>query len=120
MQSRRDQVQAHMFVMGRLSAGMLRADPDIPDTPQRRTTRGFAIGLVVTVLIGLGTFLFGLVIQPGQATSWRADGSVVVERDTGARWLYVGGQLHPVLNPASAKLVAGQRLAVHDVASSSL
>lgn len=33
MQSRRDQVQAHLFVMSRLASGMLRAEPDAPDTP---------------------------------------------------------------------------------------
>lgn len=38
MQSRRDQVQAHLFVMSRLASGMLRAEPDAPDTPTGRTT----------------------------------------------------------------------------------
>ncbi|MFD0567150.1 hypothetical protein ACFQ2M_38235 [Kitasatospora saccharophila] len=40
MQSRRDQVQAHLFVMGRVAAGVLRAEPDAPDTPVGRTNRG--------------------------------------------------------------------------------
>ncbi|GAA4532651.1 type VII secretion protein EccB [Amycolatopsis samaneae] len=119
MRSRRDQVQAHMFIMGRLSAGMLRADPDIPDTPQRRTSRGIAIGVAVTVLIGLGTVLFGL-IKPGGATSWQQAGTVVVERESGARWIYLGGELHPVLNQASAKLLAGPSLAVQEVSANSL
>ncbi|SCE43302.1 hypothetical protein GA0115253_1052810 [Streptomyces sp. Termitarium-T10T-6] len=30
MQSKRDQVQAHGFMMGRLSSGLLMADPDCP------------------------------------------------------------------------------------------
>ncbi|RKT84767.1 type VII secretion protein EccB [Saccharopolyspora antimicrobica] len=119
MQSRRDQVQAHMFVMGRLSAGMLRADPDIPDTPQRRTSRGIVIGVVVSVLLGLGTFLFGL-IKPGGATSWQVAGAVVVEKETGARWQYVNGVLHPVLNQASARLLAGAEMQVHTVSANSL
>ncbi|MFE0022697.1 type VII secretion protein EccB [Amycolatopsis sp. NPDC059021] len=119
MRSRRDQVQAHMFIMGRLSAGMLRADPDIPDTPQRRTTRGFAIGIAVTILLGLGTVLFGL-IKPGGATSWQQAGTVVVERESGARWIYLGGVLHPVLNQASAKLLAGPSLSVQEVSANSL
>ncbi|WP_132492582.1 type VII secretion protein EccB [Saccharopolyspora elongata] len=119
MQSRRDQVQAHMFVMGRLSAGMLRADPDISDTPQRRTTRGVVIGLIVALLIGIGTFLFGL-IKPGGATSWKVPGAVVVEKETGARWLFLDGALHPVLNQASARLIAGPELVVHTVSENSL
>ncbi|MDA3627901.1 type VII secretion protein EccB [Saccharopolyspora sp. WRP15-2] len=119
MQSRRDQVQAHMFIMGRLSAGMLRADPDISDTPQRRTSRGVVIGVVISVLLGLGTFLFGL-IKPGGATAWQVPGAVVVEKESGARWLYLAGELHPVLNQASARLVAGADMTVHTVSANSL
>lgn len=33
MQSKRDQVQAHTFMMGRLSSGLLTADPDAPESP---------------------------------------------------------------------------------------
>lgn len=40
MQSKRDQVQAHGFMMGRLSSGLLTADPDAPESPLGRTTRG--------------------------------------------------------------------------------
>ncbi|WP_199926081.1 type VII secretion protein EccB, partial [Streptomyces sp. NRRL S-495] len=52
MQSRRDQVQAHLFVMSRVAAGVLRAEPDAPDTPVGRTNRGAAIGLAVALLSG--------------------------------------------------------------------
>ncbi|MEU5850481.1 type VII secretion protein EccB [Saccharopolyspora shandongensis] len=119
MQSRRDQVQAHQFIMGRLSAGMLRADPDISDTPQRRTSRGLALGIVVTVLLGIGTFLFGL-IMPGGATGWKVAGTVVVEKESGARWIFLDGALHPVLNQASAKLIAGNEMTVQTVSENSL
>lgn len=108
-----------MFVMGRLSAGMLRADPGISDTPQRRTSRGVAIGIIVSVLLGLGTFLFGL-IKPGGATAWQQPGAVVVEKESGARWIYLDGALHPVLNQASARLIAGEALSVHTVSANSL
>ena len=73
MQSKRDQVQAHMFVMGRLTSGMLRADPDAPESPQGRTNRGVAIGVIIAVLIAAGSFVFGL-IKPGTKDSWRAPG----------------------------------------------
>ena len=43
MQSKRDQVQAHAFAMGRLTSGMLLADPDAPESPLARTTRGAVI-----------------------------------------------------------------------------
>lgn len=44
VQSRKDQVQAHLYVMGRLSSGLLRDDPDSPDTPTARTWRGVRWG----------------------------------------------------------------------------
>ncbi|WP_406496212.1 type VII secretion protein EccB [Streptomyces sp. NBC_00846] len=119
MQSRRDQVQAHMFVMGRLSSGMQRAEPDAPDTPTARTWRGIMWGLLVAVLAAVVTTLYGL-ISPGGATSWRTDGALVVVKDSGARYLYVGGTLHPVLNEASARLLAGDKLSVQQVAAASL
>ncbi len=40
MRSKRDQVQAHTFMMGRLTSGMLLADPDAPESPLGRTSRG--------------------------------------------------------------------------------
>ncbi len=53
MQSRRDQVQAHTFVMGRLTSGVLRMEPDGLDQPVSRTTKGLLAGLLVAGLIGV-------------------------------------------------------------------
>ncbi|MEE1828021.1 type VII secretion protein EccB [Streptomyces sp. BE20] len=119
MQSRRDQVQAHLFVTGRVSAGMLRAEPDAPDSPVGRTNRGIAIGLAIALLVGVGAGVYGLV-KPGGATGWRKPGTVVVVKETGTRYLYAGGLLHPVLNQASARLLAGDQLKVDEVSRRSL
>ncbi|MEU9453139.1 type VII secretion protein EccB [Streptomyces sp. NPDC048277] len=106
MQNRRDQVQAHMFVMGRLTSGLLRTDLDAPESPVGRTNRGLAIGVVVALLVSAGAFVFGLV-SPSTTNSWRASGTLIVDKDTGARYLYAGGELRPVLNYASALLLVG-------------
>ncbi|RSS68495.1 type VII secretion protein EccB [Streptomyces sp. WAC06614] len=119
MQSRRDQVQAHLFVMNRLGAGMLRGDPDAPDLPTRRTTRGVRTSVFLTVLIALVIGLYGAV-RPGGATGWAKPGTLVVVKETGARYLFVGGQLRPVLNQASARLVAGEKMTVAQVGVASL
>ncbi|MEK2490130.1 type VII secretion protein EccB [Kitasatospora purpeofusca] len=119
MQSRRDQVQAHLFVMGRVSAGMLRAEPDAPDSPTGRTNRGAVIGLALALLAGLGAGVYGLV-KPGGATGWRKAGTVVVVKETGTRYLFAGGQLHPVVNQSSARLLAGEQLTVNQVSRRSL
>lgn len=119
MQSKRDQVQAHSFVMGRLSSGLLLADPDAPESPLGRTTRGIMYGLLVTLLIAAGATVYGL-LRPGGNDSWRSGESLVINQDTGGRYLYIGGALHPVRNYASALLIGGAELSSVDVGSASL
>ncbi|MDQ0984508.1 type VII secretion protein EccB [Streptomyces sp. V2I9] len=119
MQSRRDQVHAHMFVMSRLSLGMLRDDPDAPESPHRRTTKGFVIGLVVAALAALVVAVYGLVV-PGGSNAWKATGTLVLDERSGARYLTVDGVLHPVLNETSAKLLAGERMKVVSVKPASI
>ncbi|MFE6904683.1 type VII secretion protein EccB, partial [Streptomyces sp. NPDC057717] len=119
MQSKRDQVQAHTFVMSRLTSGMLLADPDAPESPLGRTTRGVLIGVILGVLISAGALVYG-VISPGGKDSWRTTSSLIVNRDTGARYLYIDGRLRPVRNYASARLIGGADLKTTDVRTSSL
>ncbi|MFZ3468004.1 type VII secretion protein EccB [Streptomyces sp. 4.24] len=106
MQSRRDQVQAHLFQMGRLTSGMLRANPDHLEPPGGRTNRGMTFGLVIGVVAILVSALWGL-FSPGTSSSWRAEGTLVLEKDTGNRYVYAQGRLRPVLNYASARLLLG-------------
>ncbi len=119
MNSKTDQVQAHKFMQGRLSSALLRVDPDAPESPLQRTYRGSVIGVLIAVLACLGMLVFGLV-SPGGNKSWRVEGALVVADSSGARFLYAGGKLLPVLNYASAKLVAGKQLVVKHVADASL
>ncbi|MFJ6806652.1 type VII secretion protein EccB [Streptomyces anulatus] len=121
MQSKRDQVQAHGFMMGRLSSGLLTADPDAPESPLGRTTRGVVFGILVTLLIGAGATVYGL-LRPGGNDTWRKGENLVVNRETGARYLWTGtdGVLHPVRNYASARLIGGPQLKAVDVSTASL
>ncbi|MFF3400163.1 type VII secretion protein EccB [Streptomyces sp. NPDC002659] len=119
MQNKRDQVQAHMFLMGRLTSGMLRADPDAPESPQGRTNRGIALGIVFAVLVSAGAFVFGL-LSPGTKGSWRTSGDLIVEKQTGSRYLYLDGRLRPVRNYASARLLGGADIGATSVGTASL
>ncbi|MFJ4274321.1 type VII secretion protein EccB [Streptomyces coelicoflavus] len=119
MQNKRDQVQAHMFLMGRLTSSMLRSDPDIAESPQGRTNRGVAVGVIVAILVAAGAFVLGL-ISPGRQDSWQSSGNLIVDKGTGARYLYLDGRLRPVRNYASARLLVGADLATTTVGSSSL
>ncbi|MFM9498997.1 type VII secretion protein EccB [Streptomyces galilaeus] len=118
MQNRRDQVQAHQFVVARLTAGLLRADPDAPETPLRRTNRGVVFGAVLGVVLCLGFLAYGFV-RPGNATAWKDGRSLVMEKGTGNRYLF-DGRLRPVRNYASARLILGADMSTTSVASGSL
>ncbi|MFC0596800.1 type VII secretion protein EccB [Streptomyces palmae] len=119
MQSRKDQVQAHMFVLGRLTSGMLRQDPDAPESPVGRTNRGLAWGIGLGVVLVVGFLLFGM-ISPAGSKSWRTANALIVQKDTGTRYLYLDGRLHPVRNYTSARLIAGSGLRTVSVSAKSL
>src|SRR5690348_16690150 len=106
-------------MVGRLISALLRAEPDLASPPLRRSWAGLVIGLILAVLAVLGFAMFGL-IYPGGATAWRKPGTLILEKDTGTRYVLVGGQLRPVLNYASARLLLGTKLTVDSVSSRSL
>ncbi|GGI69270.1 type VII secretion protein EccB [Saccharopolyspora subtropica] len=120
MLSRRDQVQAYFFMVGRLVSALMRGRPDDPATPNRRLATGTIIGLLIGALVVAGFTVYGF-ISPGGKTSWQAAGTIIVEKETGARYLYLDGELRPVLNYSSALLVVNSPQAtVQSVSRNSL
>ena len=63
--------------------------------------------LMIAILAVAAAGVYGLV-RPGGDTSWRSGQSLILEKDTGTRYVYTHGVLHPVLNYASARLILGQ------------
>jgi type VII secretion protein EccB len=106
MQSRRDQVQALRFVGRRMSAAALGADPNSRDQPLVRLSRSAFAGVIIAALVVAGVAIYGL-IRPGGATSWRDGTGLVVEKETGTRYLFRDGVLYPVVNYTSARLLLG-------------
>lgn len=119
MQNRRDQVQAHTFVVGRLVSALLRAEPDAPMTPLRRFIVGVIGGVVLGALVVAGFGIYG-VFSPGGNTSWQSGGVLVVEKESGARYVVVDGVLRPVINYTSARLILGEEPSVVRVSRNSL
>jgi type VII secretion protein EccB len=119
MQSKRDQVQAHMFVMGRLASAMLRSEPDAPESPSGRTNRSVALSVIIALIVCAGAFVFGL-LKPGGNDSWRTSGALIVSKETGSRFLYLNGRLRPVRNYTSAVLLAKGSLKTTSVDDNSL
>ncbi|MGW1028998.1 type VII secretion protein EccB [Streptomyces sp. NPDC002577] len=119
MQNRRDHVQAHRFATGRLVSALVAGDPGPVEVPMRRGNLGMQFGALVAVLLAAGCAVYGL-ISPGASTAWRSPGAIIVEKETGNRYLYLGKQLYPMANYASALLVAGDRAKVVSVSRDSL
>ncbi|QFU91112.1 type VII secretion protein EccB [Amycolatopsis sp. YIM 10] len=119
MASKRDLLQAHQFLAQRAISALVTREPD-PEQPPFRRPGGAAVGSIVIGVLALVAFwVYGLV-NPGGNTSWRDKPSVIVAQESGARYVYLGGVLHPVTNYASALLALGEHAETVSVASDSL
>ncbi|MDX3106451.1 type VII secretion protein EccB [Nonomuraea angiospora] len=112
MHSQRDLYQAYRLTVQRIGLALLRAQPNQPEWPLRRQNIGFLAGIMVAVLLCVGFAVFGL-LRPGGTKALEEPGTLIIERETGARFVYSQEQrrLIPVANYASARLV----LAAQDV-----
>ncbi|MDP9798892.1 type VII secretion protein EccB [Catenuloplanes nepalensis] len=106
MPSRQDQLESYRFAVHRVVAALVTREADPARTPFARTGGAVLAGLLVAA-IGAGAVLIHDLLTGGGATNWRDERAVVVERETGARYVYRDARLHPVVNYASALLIAG-------------
>jgi type VII secretion protein EccB len=107
MQTRKDLLQAHRLMTQRASQALILGEPDHPEQPLRRVSIATFAGVMVAVLIAAGAGILG-VIRPGGATGLRQAGMLIVEKETGARYVWCdNGKLCPVANYVSARLLAG-------------
>ncbi|MFB9239363.1 type VII secretion protein EccB [Plantactinospora siamensis] len=119
MASRRDQVQSYQFFVQRMTSALVARDPDPANAPFRRLGGAGLGGIMVAVIFLAAVGVYGM-IRPGGATGWKDGGTVILEKETGTRYLYREGQLHPVLNYASALLAMGQNVPTTTVSRNSL
>ncbi|KAB1947168.1 type VII secretion protein EccB [Micromonospora sp. ALFpr18c] len=105
MPSRQDQLHSYQFSVQRAVAALVMRETDPAQSPFRRLA-GAGLASVLVAAIGLGGFaLYGLFAGGGKG--WRDPGAVIVEKESGARFVYREEKLHPVLNYASALLIVG-------------
>ncbi|MEO8888635.1 MAG: type VII secretion protein EccB, partial [Jatrophihabitantaceae bacterium] len=108
MQTRRDQLQAYRFLTRRALAALVTGEPNAVEPPMRRLTLTTVSGVMIAVLITAGFLLLGFV-KPSSGDKWKAAGTIIVERETGARYILIGGELRPVLNYSSAVLAVNSQ-----------
>lgn len=103
MASRRDQLQSYQFLTQRVISAFVMRETDPAQSPLRRGVGAVFAGLMIAVMVGAGFGVYGLLTKIG-SNNWKANGAIVVEKETGATYVYNGGQLHPMLNFTSALL----------------
>ncbi len=118
--NKRDQARAYAFISRRQTAALVADEPDSPDSPMHKIAVATVSSVMVAILAVAVAGVYGL-LRPGGSTSWRSGQSLILEKDTGTRYVYTHGVLHPVLNYASARLILGQAtLSIDSVSAASL
>ncbi|HEY8534115.1 MAG TPA: type VII secretion protein EccB [Micromonospora sp.] len=106
MPSRQDQLHSYQFMVQRVVAALVMRETDPPQSPFRRAA-GATLASILIAVIGIGAVaLYGAFVGGG-ASNWRDGDAVIVEKETGARYIYRDEKLHPVLNYTSALLIVG-------------
>ena len=114
-----DDLQAHRFINRRVMAALLEGDAESDTRPLARLGTGTYAGILVTIILLAVAGIIG-VLRPGGSTAWQQPGAFIVQNETGSRYVYLDGVLHPVLNYSSAKLLLGEQLHVVSVSARSL
>jgi type VII secretion protein EccB len=119
MKSRRDQVHAHAYMVGRLTSALVHAEPDAPESPMRRMLLGSFGGLMIGALAVAGFMIWSLIAGGSTATKLTA-GALIEAKETGSRYIYLDGVLRPVLNLASVRLLLGGQPTIQTVPQATL
>lgn len=108
MASKRDLVEAHAFSRRRLVSAFLSGAPGGREVEPVRQTRVVLCGIGLAVLLLAGAALAAILGGGRSPADWLEPG-VVISKEEGSRYVVLtdGGDLHPVLNPVSAKLLLG-------------
>ncbi|MFV2013197.1 MULTISPECIES: type VII secretion protein EccB [unclassified Micromonospora] len=107
MATRRDQLHSYQFLTQRVISAFVMREPDPQQSPLRRGVGAIFGGLMIAVLVAAGFGIYGIMTK-ADSDRWQADGAVVIEKETGASFIYLQGKLHPTLNYASAVLASGR------------
>jgi type VII secretion protein EccB len=106
MPSRQDQLHSYQFMVQRVVAALVMRDTDPAQSPFRRAA-GATLASVLVAAIAVGGFAVYGAIRGSGAETFRDTDAVIIERESGARYVYRDEKLHLVLNYASALMIVG-------------
>ncbi|WP_409464314.1 type VII secretion protein EccB [Amycolatopsis sp. GA6-003] len=119
MASKRDQLQAYQFLVQRAISALVTRETDPEQPPFRRSGAAAFAGVALAIVSLACAGVYGMIV-PGGNDSWRGQAAVLVEKETGTRYVYQSGRLYPVANYASALLALGQHAETQQVSGNSL
>lgn len=119
MASKRDQLHAYQFLVQRVISALVTRETDPEQPPFRRPVNAAFGGIAIAVIMLAAVGVYG-VINPGGNQAWADGKKVVVEEETGTRYVYLDGRLHPVENYTSALLALGDHAETVSVSRDSL
>ena len=96
-------VSGYRFLLRRMEHALVRGDVRMLDDPLRAQSLSLSAGAVVAAIIVAVCAVVAFVRPPGVLGS----APIVMVRDSGALYVRVGDVVHPVLNLASARMIAG-------------
>jgi type VII secretion protein EccB len=100
----RAQVNGYRFLIRRLEHALIRGDSRMIHDPMRGQIRALLVGVVISMLVaGAATILAFFKPAPDFGHS-----AIMTSKANGGLFVRIGDHLHPALNLASARLIAGK------------
>ncbi|MGW4462838.1 type VII secretion protein EccB [Micromonospora sp. NPDC004704] len=106
MPSRQDQLHSYQFMVQRVVAALVMRETDPAQSPFRRAAGATLASVLIAAIALGGVTVYGAIVGGG-GKSWRDPSAVIVEKESGARYVFREEKLHLVLNYASALLIVG-------------
>jgi type VII secretion protein EccB len=103
MASKKELIQAQSYSRRRLLTVFTSGIPGGKELEPGKPLRAVVAGTALAALLVVGSLVFGL-ISPGLPSGWDSN-TLLLAKDSGARYVAIKGTLYPVLNTASAKLI---------------
>src|SRR6478609_4287373 len=96
-------VSGYRFLLRRMEHALVRGDVRMLDDPLRAQSLSLIAGVILAVIIVAVCAVLTFMRPPGTL----GGAPIVMVRDSGALYVRIGDTVHPVLNLASARLIAG-------------
>lgn len=102
MASKKDLIEAQGFSRRRLLTAFTSGAPGGKELEPAKPLRAVIAGIALSVMVIVGGVFYGL-MNPGLKDGWQ-NNTVVLVKNTGARYVAIDGTLYPVINATSARL----------------